>query len=163
MKILPLLIASIAPLTLHASDQITVHHNVELDAAGSGVVMRTLRWPSATRGMVDVEQKLQVNEVGDLEYDYHAQSEATKSFHHSYCAETGFDPFDGYVSFSPEASGWNCIKDQLDESEGPVEQAEATSSMQDRSIDFVTARAPTGNAQVGVEFSAIGDLTYRSS
>lgn len=163
MKYLPLLLASIAPLSLHANEQATFHDKVEFDEAGSRVVLRTAQWPSLARGMVEVEQRLQVNEVGNLKYDYHTQSEATKEFHSSYCAEIGFDPFDGEVSFTPEAGGWHCIKDEVDPGAMPVEQAEAPSAMHDRSVDFVTARAPTGSARVGVNFPATGYITYRSS
>lgn len=113
--------------------------------------------------MVDVEQKLQVNEVGDLEYDFHAQSEATKSFHRSYCAESGLDPFDGEVTFTPEAGGWNCSSIKL-HGEGEVGDEAGTSTFpHDRSIDYVTARAPSGNVQAGVNFFGIGYITFQSS
>lgn len=163
MKYISLLFASVVPLSLHAGEQAAFRDKVEFNATGERVVVRAADWPSVARGMVEVEQRLQVNQEGNLRYDYEAQSERTKAFHRSYCAEIDMDPFDGEVSFTPEASGWHCMKEDLHPDEDHAFRTVDPAGAQGRSADFVTARAPSGSVRVGVNFPAAGSLTYRSS
>jgi hypothetical protein len=164
MKRISLMIAMVIPFSLYAKEQAIFQDRVELGAAGSRVVVRSALWPDAERGMVNIEQRFQVNADGNLRYDYDEQDERTKAYHRSYCAESGLDPFvDGEVTFTPEAAGWHCSKDELYEEGEELSDVQRSVAGQDRSVDFVTARAPSGSTQVGVNFPAIGYITYQSS
>jgi hypothetical protein len=74
------------------------------------------------------------------------------------------DPFvDGEVTFTPEAAGWHCSKVELHEEQSPHSGARAPTAGQDRSVDYVTARAPSGSTQAGVNFPAVGYISFQSS
>lgn len=154
----------VTPFALHAKDQAIFHDRVEFDAAGSRVVVRSALWPDSQRGMVKVEQRLQVNADGNLRYEYEDQDEHTKAYHRSYCAETGLDPVvDGEVTFTPGAAGWHCSNVILHDENAPLVDAPSSAAGQGRSVDFVTARAPSGSTQVGVNFPSIGYINVKSS
>jgi len=158
-----LMIALVAPLSLHATDQPKFQDRVEFDATGGRVIVRSALWPDSKRSMVRIEQRYQVNADGNLRYEFEEQDETTKAYHRAYCAESGLDPFDGgEVIFTPEAAGWNCSKVELHE-EGSLSGARPSVAGQDRSVDYVTARAPSGSAQVGINFPAVGSITFQSS
>lgn len=163
MKSVSLMIALVAPLFAHAKDQPKFQDRVEFDG-GSRVVVRSALWPDSKRKMVRIEQRFQVNADGNLRYEFAEQDERTKAYHRAYCAESGLDPVvDGEVTFTPEAAGWHCSKVELHEEQSPNSGARASAAGQDRSVDYVTARAPSGSTQAGVNFPAVGYISFQSS
>jgi len=159
-----LMIAMVIPFSLHAEEQEVFQDRVEFDVAGSRVVVRSALWPESKSGMVKVEQRFQVDADGNLRYEYDEQDERTKAYHRSYCAESGLDPFvGGEVTFTPEAAGWHCSNVELHEVGEQPSDAQSSVTGQDRSVDFVTARAPSGTTQIGVNFLAMGYVSYQSS
>jgi len=163
MKSVSLMFALVVPLSVHAKDQPKFQDRVEFDG-GSRVVVRSALWPDSRRNMVRIEQRFQVNADGNLRYEFEEQDERTKAYHRAYCAESGLDPFvDGEVTFTPEAAGWHCSKVELHDEQSPHSGARAPTAGQDRSVDYVTARAPSGSTQAGVNFPAVGYLTFQSS
>lgn len=135
-----------------------------MNTSGERILIRTSEWPDFEGGLVAVEQRLLMNEDGNLTYQHSRQSKATQLYHEAFCLEKNARPAGGEAVLKGSIAAWICELSDRDEALDP----EATSPQHpqastDRSIDYVFANAPNGSASAGVNFHSTGTIRYSSS
>lgn len=147
MKMKMLAIAMVATFSTHAATWDAAADRFERDLYGNEVLVRTSVLDDFQGGFVDVEQRL--DRIGDANYRYRytEQSEDTKAYHWAYCNALGMEPDqDGETTFEGASSAWVCGQ-----------------TAGERTLDSVIATAPSGSVPSGINFSAHGQVKFRSS
>ncbi len=163
MRYLNLLLIASIPFSSHADEQSTIDDRIEFDSLGQRVVIRTSPWAGLKGTTVNVEQKLYVNEDGNLHYNYHQQSTSTQLFHQTLCAEDGMLPaMGGETVFIGSTTGWHCSRVVEYDPDAPPLQTESSLNPV-KSVDYVFTNAPSGSAAVGVNFYSTGSARFQSS
>lgn len=165
MRTLILMMLATLPLLAHAGGELPTQDRVVFED-GQRVVLRSSLWPDFEGGWIRTEQKLTVNPEGSWVYRYDTQLPETQKYHQLYCSQFGaqFQPMTkGESHLSDGSAGWACV----DEMEFPSGDENAPhnprSSASPAAIDYVYATAPSGTAQVGVNFFSYGSARYESS
>lgn len=126
-----------------------------VDDRGYISVFRRSEWSDFNGGRVTVDQLLRPDNQGRFVYRYEEQPRATRIYHEMYCASSGLITADDDVAFIGQTTGWMCTADP--KKSGAVPEPDL------KSVDWVTATAPSGRVPVGSTYTAVGYWRLQSS
>ena len=127
----------------------------ELSPKGELIIVRRTTWPDFDGAQIQVDQRLKPDDFGRLIYRYKDQTEVTKLYHQAFCASMDMEPSQGEGMVEGPATGWACTREAIPRY--PASQGNP------KSIDWVTATAPSGRVPVGISYYSTGQMNAESS
>ncbi|WMJ67646.1 hypothetical protein [Stenotrophomonas sp. 24(2023)] len=153
-KILAMCVTMTAAMPAFADSDLSTDRT-ERSPQGDLIIVRRTAWPDFDGGTVQVEQHLKPDGSGRLIYRYKDQPEATKLYHQAFCASMDMQPSQGEGRIEGPAAGWACTSE--------MDIDGRSSHVGPKSIDWVTATAPSGQVPVGVSYYSTGQMAAESS
>ncbi|KAF1014204.1 MAG: hypothetical protein GAK31_03228 [Stenotrophomonas maltophilia] len=153
-RLLALVVTMIMAMPAYADTPLSIDRT-ERSPQGELLIVRRTTWPDFDGGTVQVDQHLKPDGYGRLIYRYKDQTDATKIYRQAFCATMDMEASQGEGMVKGPATGWACTREL-----GANGQS---SLMGPKSIDWVTATAPSGRVPAGTSYFSTGQMAAESS